>query len=314
MAHSEMIMRLLGPILLGLLLRELKILSSEHCKGIKIVALRVALPMLIFSKLSGMAAGETVYLPILAGSLLITSIFFGMVSLVYRIVSKRPPAISNTISISVFSGNHGYLALALFSQVIGPQAIPFVFMYVLLFWPIFLCIGYGFVILFSEGQLGKRQKLYAAMKQASLPIIASLLGLAFSYNRWQVTQEAQSFLALFSPMVVPLLLLVIGNEIDLKDLRQHAFNILPLSLIRPLVGFPFGILFLAIMQEFIDLPKDLSRTIFLQCLMPTAFMSVLFTEDVPSKKSLLSGIISVGTVAAVVYIPLADLLFRILFP
>ena len=310
----ETLLPLLLPLLLGKLILKFGLCTALDIQGLKTFVLKVAVPLLIFENLlsANMEAIEELQ-PIAAGYFL-TSILFFILALLVNHLLKWNKLDRRSAVLSIFQGNHAYLAMALIGNLYGNQGLTLVILYVVCFWPVFLLAGYTYVALETGESLHPWSLCKKTIRFGGLPISVSFLAILMRVLEVQVPEILADFLHPFGQMVVPLILVCVGADINFSQSLKNIGKIVPMALFRPIIGGFVGAAVILTIPKLIEVRELTARVLFLQATMPTAYMTVFFTQDLDSNKSLLASSMTLGTIFAFFTVPFWDQIFTIVWP
>ena len=131
------------------------------------------------------------------------------------------------------------------------------------------------------------------------PIYASLIGLILNLFEVSVPDIILRPLEIIGLMTIPLVLLVLGNNLS----RMKSITSIPTTLLSSFlrVGVGFGLGLLAV--ELFDLTGILRAVVILESAMPAAVNAAIITTRYKNEAELVSSVVFVTTIASLVTIP-----------
>jgi predicted permease len=297
-AVFEKVALVMLPILLGLVLRAVRVFGAQDASGLRRFVVRFAIPLLAFFSTYEARAGDLKMLPLMiAAAFLVTGGRFLVGACVALAV--RGPAKKTCVQACTALGNYGWLGLGVTYAVLGEAGLRLTIFFVMAWWPVFFTYGIG-AALVHHGRRGVGVCLPEILQLALPPVSGLLLGLAANLANVPIPHLLQEALEPFAGMAVPLILLSVGLSLELHGVRRALAPALLVSLavlaIGPLVGW--GVAWL--------LPVDsVARgVIILEGAMPVAMLMLLLADHVEMDKALCHTAIVLSTLLSALSLPL----------
>jgi predicted permease len=293
LAILESISPVFVVIALGFLSRRLGFLPDSFIHSANHLVYYVAIPILVFSAISGGPFAETFNPAQIAGTFLAASLIV-LVSLLAALVMKVSREGTVTFVQTSFHGNLGYVGLAVVFYAMGPEGRGAA------------SVLAGFLILYQNVvsiglytlTVGGREKRDARLilKFLGNPIIlATLLGLLFSYTDLQLPGFIDRSFLIVSQMALPLALLIIGG--NLKTAPARRIQLVALSsgfklLLLPLAGF-------FIFKGF-GVTAASAETALILLASPSATISYIMAAEMGGREELAAAAITTSTILSII--------------
>ncbi len=298
------ILTVIAPLFLiifaSALLQKLKNIGDDWSQVLNDFALKIGLPVLVFSALS--KASFSFYEQsglILANTLFILGSFF--LALVFGKIFRLKKPMAKTLFICLSFGNVAYLGIPVLEQIYGESVLPTasLIVAVYLFW--MFTVGLGFLDYGLEKK--KRTALINILKNLikNPLLIAVVLGIAMATLNLTLPGIVLKSLDMITASVTPTVLIVIGLFIGkskigkVKDWVPVFFFSLATLVVLPAI-FYFGV------QLFGYTPSDFSATI-IQAGMPLAITPFALADKFQLHKEFIARSIVLSTVLSVVSLP-----------
>lgn len=283
------------------LLQKFKNIGEDWSQVLNEFALKIGLPVLIFSALS--KASFSFYEQsglLLANTLFVLGSFF--LAFVFGKVSRLKKPMFKTLFICLSFGNVAYLGIPVLEQISGESVLPVasLIVAVYLFW--MFTVGLGF--LDYELEKKKRTALINILKNLvkNPLLIAVVLGIAMAILNLTLPGIVLKSLDMITASVTPTVLIVIGLFIGkskigkVKDWIPVFFFSLATLVILP-AAFYFGV------QLFGYTPSDFDTSI-IQAGMPLAITPFALADKFQLHKEFIARSIVLSTVLSVVSLPI----------
>lgn len=199
-------------VLIGIVLRRLRILPAESAQSLNLLALNVSLPAVILLKVPQMTMGvEMLVVALVPWAMLLLSA--GLVLAAARLCGWSRPAVG-VLLLVVPLGNTSFLGVPMIEAFFGAAGIPYLIVYDQI-GTMLIFASYGSLILALYGRDGATD-LVAITRRALLfpPTIALLLGLAL--RSWPYPEALVQVLDAVAATLTPLVMIAIGFQMTLR--------------------------------------------------------------------------------------------------
>ncbi len=299
--YIPIILPIYVPILLGYLVRSTGYFPVKYGNPILQLALKITVPLLIFTDMAGMDADAlSQVVPVVLSLPLYMTILWLAALLVSKIPLFRKRRVETVLIIIL--GNIGYFGWAVTEIGLGSGGLSRSIMYAVLFWPLTILFSFLTKILLDRSDEGAKSAFYTL--KIAIPIfLAFVAGLALAIFGIHAPDYIMEPLAKFGHMTVPLILFGVGLSLSFKAHWGELSLLLPLRLV-----LTFGAAWLTTrMNVKLD---DISRSVVLMvALMPVAANILMMGNTLKLDEEYLSGAIAISSLMALVTIPLTLILF-----
>ncbi len=290
----------------GYTLKSLGFWGQREGEVFSKTVLYITLPCFVFvSLVGGKLTREAffVVLLLIGGSLLSGGIAF----LLARFLNLSPPAMGAFILASAV-GNTGFLGYPIIEGLFGKAGLP---------WGVVIdqfgmalplnTLGIAISAYFGQSKSKEGKEIRSIIK--SPPFIASIIGLfLLGKNFPPFLQPLWRSLELFRDATIPLIMLFIGISIRPSALRKVWAPVLFSSLIK-LILLPFIVSALALRLNLSLLPFNV---LVIQSAMPTALLTVVFSDNFELDQDLATGAVFISTIASLFTIPFVSKIMGVL--
>jgi len=298
--------KILFPILLGIIASQLKWFTQEEGNAIRKFVIQICVPFLVAENI--LRANISLIQQI--GGQILSLILFSFLSTLFiyavTLPLQKKSSLRNTIALGSFTGNYGYLGWGIIESLFGKDGLTLAVFFNLLFWPVFLSSGFLLVWLLQKNEI-QTQKIpfLKILTQRALPLLSiALISLFIRLLEVPLPPVLFQITSQYSPMVIPLILFAIGLDLEIsKHLPKLILHSLPAVFLRLILSSVVGLLTLKIIGLFYPMQTLAKQVVFMESVMPTAVMSVFFTDYLPCEKKLLSSIITTTTLLSLATIP-----------
>ena len=271
------------------------------------IVFTIALPALLFSKISQADLSKVVDFTQLIYALSATFVGFGACWLIAKKM-RLAPEDEGVFVQGAFRGNLGIVGIALCGSMYGDQGLAVGSILLA-----FMTMLYNILsVIVLSAPHAKAQSVSVKGQLLSIiknPLILSILAaLTISYLGWTLPSIAQKSIDYFSGMTLPLALLCIGASINSKVLRRSGAMSIKASWLKLLV-LPFGFTVLA---YFVGITGIYLGTLFLMLASPTAAASYVMAKQMHGNAELAASIIAITTAKSVVTVSLGIFVLRTL--
>jgi len=299
--YIPIILPIYVPILLGYLVRSTGYFPVKYGNSLLQFALKITVPLLIFTDMAGMDADAlSQVVPVVLSLPLYMTILWLAALLVSKIPLFRKRRVETVLIIIL--GNIGYFGWAVTEIGLGSGGLSRSIMYAVLFWPLTILFSFLTKILLDRSDEGAKSAFYTL--KIAIPIfLAFVAGLALAIFGIHAPDNSMEPLAKFGHMTVPLILFGVGLSLSFKAHWGELSLLLPLRLV-----LTFGAAWLTTrMNVKLD---DISRSVVLMvALMPVAANILMMGNTLKLDEEYLSGAIAISSLMALVTIPLTLILF-----
>ncbi|MCP4213109.1 MAG: AEC family transporter [bacterium] len=301
-----LLLTVIMPMALGYLCRVSGIFGDNASDVLGKFVIRVCVPFLIFKTLYKADIGSLgQFLPAASGLALMTILFSVLAYYTARFAAPGKKT-QNAFIFSVFAGNYVFLGWGVVDSFYGAEALTRAVFFTLLAWPVFLSCGFGLIYARSRKHtVNKSKKAFMMMLVGSVwaHITASILAISLNLLKLPVPAVAWNFVEKFAAITIPLILFTIGLSFKLKMPRSRLKVILYASFTRLVLGFAVGLATVTVIGAVFPVDPVTRKVILLESVMPTAAMTVFFTQYIEIDRELHSGVITVSTLLSLATIP-----------
>jgi len=298
------------PIAFGYSFRLFKVFDEIDIAVLRKFVIQVSVPFLIFNNLykADVKDIEQVF-PSALSFFILTGLFTLLPYLFIKIINKGKIFNAETINtylIATFIGNYAFLGWGIVHSFYGDRGFTRAVFFTMFFWVVFLF--WGFLILYlrnrNNSSHGKRFFLKIIFKKAFFPLLAALSGIGLNLIDLALPKFLMTFVGSFAALTIPMILFTIGLNFNIK-LRLSQLKIAVLSSFSRLIfGFALGFITVFFIKIILHIDNLTVKVVLIESVMPTATMSVFFTDFIKIDKEMLSGIITLSTIMALITIPI----------
>lgn len=296
-----LMLRLVLPMALGLLSRQLRLLPENGAEVLRIFVVRICMPFLVFENLfSARVDSLPQFFPAAAAFVLLSLLYALTGAWVARLffngVKDR-----NAYFIAVFMGNYGFLGWGVMHSFYGPDAFTRSVFFSMIFWPVFLLAGFFFLLRMNHRSSANSPSMgRMILVNATAPLGGAVLGVVANLGGLSLPGPLAELVHSFAAMSIPLILFTVGLGLTLKMKTGHWQTIAMAAVHRLLFGFFLGWIAWRLVALFLPVDGLTSRVILMEAVMPTAAMSPFFTLYFDSDRELVDGVIAVTTLLSMV--------------
>ena len=281
-------------VALGYGVKRSSLLNNDFVFQLNKLVYYLALPLLLFYKIAS-AEFRTSFNPALVGGLALIVLLGFLLSYFFAIMRGYAAEVRGTFSQCAFRGNLAYVGLAIVFNAYGENGLATAGVVLGFIVPLLnFCSIIALLLPHEENRLHPK---YFVQQIAYNPlIIASFLGIVWSFFKLPIPTVFDSALHIVTGMALPLALLSIGASFSLKKLRGDlttaflatAFKLLLMPLLAAFLLFVMGVhgMDLAIGVLFAGTP--------------TATAAYIFTQQMRGDAELAGAIIMLTTLLSVV--------------
>ncbi len=306
MAVLNQIFVLFSLILVGYVVKKLKIVSDEFQAGIAPLVLNVTLPAFILSSMTFEFSLEILKS---SGKLIIISFaMYGVafiLSKLYSRVFKNKDKQRAVLEYAIMFSNSGYMGYPVVAQLFGEKGVFYAAIYNLSFTVLIWTYGVDLLRSNKDDRISLKKRLLALINPG---LIAVLLGFSMFVSGLKFPQPVYSLLNLIGSTTTPLSMMFIG--FILTEIKPSAvvknYQLWLISLIR-LVVMPVLVYFILSVLGFTGLVLYIPVVI---VAMPVAVNVAVFASRYQSDYRLGSLLIFTSTLLSIVTVPILMLLIH----
>ena len=219
----NIVLPVFAVIALGALLKRLGLVEAQFLQQTNRLVYYVCLPLLLFYEIGRADFFASFNGRLVVGSILAVTVTF-LISYLYTVLRRYPPAARGVFSQGAFRGNIAYVGLAIVFNALGPSGltragilmgflVPFLNLYaiVALLWP--------------HRDTSSQDSAFVIRQIALNPLIlASFAGIAWSFLAIPTPLLLERSLKIATGMALPLALLAIGGGFSMDRLRGDLFT------------------------------------------------------------------------------------------
>jgi len=205
-------------IALGTLLRRLKLFDADFVQQTNRLVYVVFLPLLLFYKIGHADFASFFNGPLVVGSSLVIVLGF-LLTYIYSGLRRYPAPIRGSFCQGSFRGNLAYVGLAICLNAYGENGLTRAGILMGFLVPVLNLFAILALLLPQERQAQKKRPNWLAQVALNPLIIASFLGIIWSYWRLPIPVIIDRALNITSGVTLPLALLAIGGAFSLQRLK-----------------------------------------------------------------------------------------------
>lgn len=277
---------------LGFMSRKLGFLPDSFIQSANRLVYFVAIPILIFSSISGGSFARSFDPAQIVGTCLAASVVIAL-ALVLSLALGTSPAGTATFVQTSFHGNLGYVGLAVVFYALGPEGRGAA------------SVLAGFLILYQNAASillytltvgrGARTDARLLLKFLGNPIIlATLLGLFFSATGLALPGFIDRSFEIVSHMALPLALLIIGGSLKAAPARR--VQLVAISTTLKLLVLPLAGLFIF---KALGVTASTAETALIFLASPSATISYIMASEMGGREELAAAAVTISTVLSI---------------
>ncbi len=296
-----LMLRLVLPMVLGLMSRQLRLLPENGAEVLRTFVVRICLPLLVFQNLfSARVDSLPQFFPAATAFVLLSLLYTLSGAWVARLAFESARQ-RNAYFIAVFMGNYGFLGWGVMHSFYGPEAFTRAVFFSMIFWPVFLLAGFFFLLRMNHHGSGASPSMgRMILVNATGPVAGAVLGVAASLGGVSLPGPLAELIKSFAAMSIPLILFTVGLGVTL-NMRPGNWKALVMAAVHRLaLGFVLGWVAWRLVTLFFQVDDLTSRVILLEAVMPTAAMSPFFTLYFDTDRELVDGVIAFTTLLSMV--------------
>lgn len=203
---------------LGTVLRQLKLLDESFIYQTNQLVYMVFLPLLLFYKIGKADFFSFFNARLVIGSSLVILLGF-LVSYAYGLVRRYPPPVLGSFSQGSFRGNLAYVGLAICLNAYGEDGLTSAGVLMGFLVPVLNLFAILALLLPHKRQQGEQKTSWLSQLALNPLIIASFLGIAWSYWNLPIPVVLDRSLGIMTGLALPMALLAIGGSFSLRRLK-----------------------------------------------------------------------------------------------
>lgn len=289
------------PIGLGLLVRSTGYFAARHAGTINRLALRITIPMLIFTSMATVDTRLLSQVLPVTLSLPVYMLFLWCLALgISRVPFLRNRRIESVLIIIL--GNIGYFGWPVLEIGLGREALVRGLMYATLYWPLTILLAFSTRVVVDRSREGLEQGL--RVLKIGIPILAAFLaGLLLALTGVRLPGILMSSLESLGGMTTSLILFGVGLSVTVKGSGRELAFLLP---VRLFAGLAAAGLTVVLVPGLDDLS---SRSIMIVSTMSVGANTLIMGEVMGLEEEFLAGAVALSAVLALFTIPLTLLVF-----
>ncbi len=296
-------------IIISYVLRRARFFPEDFARSLNRFVYYVAMPLMLFDKMSGMDPCRLLDGRLYLGYPLILLL---MAFIAVLLSFRMRPALRGAFIQAVYRGNMAYLGIPIVLAVLGEEIFAVLAVTVGLSSIINISVAIAVLKYFAPEQSGLDIGRRLRSVLLNPLIIGIVLGIVVSFIPNPLPSAAAAMLktviSFFSRTALPLILVVIGLSLSFQDIRRRggvSTAVAGLKLIAmPLLAY--GLLYT------LGFRGSLLQVIVLLAAMPTALSSLTFAKEFHADVEVTASMINMNTLAAMVTVPLWIIALRIL--
>lgn len=282
------------------ILRKLNYIHDYWSKAINEYALKIGLPILIFSSLSKTSFSFQTEIPLILSNSLIVLIGFAIIIALSKIFKLKEKT-SLTLFICLTFGNIAYLGIPVLTQVYGNETLPQISLLIAVYFFWIFTIGIGYLEYNkNNGNKDFLKNLLINLFKKPL-IIAIILGIIFGAFNIEIPAILNKPIDMISTSVTPIVLLVIGLFIGgSKFGKASEWAFVFLFCVITLIILPA--IFYFILKLFSFNPSNFSISI-IELAMPSAITPFALADEYNLNKKFIAHSIVLSTILSILTLP-----------
>ncbi len=294
-------------IILGLILKRLKIISDNFVKQLSTFVFKVSLPALIFLELATVEINTAFDSKLIIISISLIFFVFGISWFTGSLFAKIPEEKGVVIQGS-YRSNFAIVGIAMLSEIVDSNHLGKAIMLLAFVMPIFNVLAV--IALTAPLHQASSDRIIKTLKEiAKNPlIISACIAIPISLFDIQLFSPITITLVYLSKIALPLALIGIGASINLKELLTAS----PLSFvasINKIILFPIVSVFLGFL---LGLKGQNIIILFILMGSPTAVASFVMAEAMGSNSKMAGNIIAITTLGSIFTISFGVIILRML--
>ncbi len=304
MSQMLQIINVISPLFIiifaSAILRKLNYIHDYWSKALNEYALKIGLPVLIFSALAKTSFSFQAEIPLIISNSLIVLIGFASIITISKIFKLKEKN-SLTLFICLTFGNIAYLGIPILTQVYGNETLPQISLLIAVyfFWIFTVGIGYLDHKTNHHNQHFIKHLFINFLKKPL--IIAIILGIIFGAFNIEILAVLGKPIHMISASVTPIVLLVIGLFIGNSKLgKASEWAFVFLFSIVTLVILPA--IFYLTLKLFGSTPSNFSISM-IELAMPSAITPFALADEYNLNKKFIAHSIVLSTILSILTLP-----------
>jgi len=295
---AGIVLRLLGLVGVGWVLRVTGLLASEDARPIHTMIIYVGLPALVFQAVHpARLSTEFAVIAAVAWLVFATS---ALIAWVASYLLRLPRPVAGGFIIAASLGNTGYIGYPVSQAMLGDEGLVRA-----VFYDVFGTVGALLLVgLLIAQRFGSREghAVNPVREVLRFPAVIAL-AVAFALRPFAIPEVVSSGLDSLASLVVPLIMISVGLTLEMRGLAKHSVALSVLGFIRLLVAPVVAV----VVGSLVLLDAEAVRLVALEAGMPTMMLSIVIGARFGLDIEFLTSAVVFTTVAAVVSIPLVQL-------
>jgi hypothetical protein len=229
----------LALLMLGILLRKLRLFPKDSAQTLNLFVIYVSLPALILVQIPKLSFSTDIIVPILMpwGMLIVSAL---LVLLASRLLQWKKE-VTGALLLIVPLGNTSFLGIPMVKAFWGTENISYAVLYDQL--GSFMALStYGTLILATYGDTDKPAVVAIARKIFLFPPFLALIS-AFILKPFLIPESLTAMLEIIAASLVPVVMVAVGMQLKLRmtheEIAPFSFGLLIKLVIAPLMAFSF---------------------------------------------------------------------------
>jgi malonate transporter and related proteins len=232
-------------VFIGIFLKRIGIIDDTFCRRSSRFVFVVAMPALVFTKLSGSSYSDAVNLAQIVYLYVALVISFVLALFLSLLFTKKGQDRGAFVHGS-FRGNFAIMGLALINNAFGPEALAEAALILTFLMPVYNVLGVFALTLPMHKESGLRPREIILNIIKNPLIIAVLISLPFSLLKIPIPIIINSTLNYLADLTLPLALIAIGGSLSFKGIKDDLSLSLPATfykiILMPLLFGTVGVL------------------------------------------------------------------------
>jgi hypothetical protein len=229
----------LALLMLGILLRKLRLFPKDSAQTLNLFVIYVSLPALILVQIPKLSFSTDIIVPIIMpwGMLIVSAL---LVLLASRLLQWKKE-VTGALLLIVPLGNTSFLGIPMVKAFWGTENISYAVLYDQL--GSFMALStYGTLILATYGDTDKPAVVAIARKIFLFPPFLALIS-AFILKPFLIPESLTAMLEIIAASLVPVVMVAVGMQLKLRmtheEIAPFSFGLLIKLVIAPLMAFSF---------------------------------------------------------------------------
>ena len=218
-------------VFIGIFIKRIGIIDESFCRQSSNFVFTVAMPSLVFTKLSASDYSDAVN-PLHIGYIYLTLISAFFLAFLLSLFFSKNGKNRGAFIHGSFRGNFAIMGLALIKNAFGPESLAEAALVLTFLMPVYNILGVLAISLPMHKESGLKPKRIILNILKNPLIIAVVLSLPFSFFRIPIPVMINSTLNYLAVVTLPLALLAIGGSLSFQGLKDDLSLSLPASVFK----------------------------------------------------------------------------------